>query len=69
VQGKAAEALPLAQTNWAEQREPADALLLLQAALATRQPKAAQPVLQWLAQSGIESVLLQPLATQLKALP
>ncbi len=69
VQGQAAAALPLAQTNWAEQREPADALLLLQAAVATRSPKAAQPVLQWLASSGIESVVLQPLAAQLKAMP
>jgi hypothetical protein len=67
VQGDAAAALPLAQANWAEQREPADALLLLQAALATRQPQAAQPVLQWLAQSRLESAALQPLAAQLKA--
>jgi hypothetical protein len=40
--------------------------MLLEAALAARDRAAAEPVLQWLADSGIESVALRDLATQLK---
>jgi hypothetical protein len=68
VQGDAARALPLAQQNFAVQKEPADARILLEAALAARQPAAAQPALDWLAATGIESVALQPLAAALKGL-
>lgn len=66
--GDTARALALGQQNWAEQREPADARILLEAALAARNLPAAQPVLDWMSSSGIESVALQNLATQLKAL-
>ncbi len=66
VQGDAARALQLARQNFAVQKEPADARILLEAALAARQPAAAQPALDWLAASGIESVALQPLAAALK---
>lgn len=59
-------ALKLARENWAEQREPADARVLLQAALAARDRAAAEPVLQWLAASGMESVALRDLAAQLQ---
>jgi hypothetical protein len=48
------------------QREPADARILLEAALAAKQPAAAEPVLQWMASSRIESAALQSLARQLK---
>jgi hypothetical protein len=68
VQGDAAGALRLAQANFALQKEPADARILLEAALAARQPAAAQPVRDWMAASGIESVALHGLAAQLKAL-
>lgn len=68
VQGDAARALALARENWAQQREPADARILLEAALAARDAAAAQPVLDWMARSRIESVALQSLAAQLKAL-
>jgi len=68
IEGDAARALRLAQQNFDVQKEPADARILLQAALAARQPQAAQPVLDWMAASGIESVVLQALATQLKGL-
>lgn len=67
VLGDAAGALRLAQANFALQKEPADARILLEAALAARQPAAATPVLDWMAASGIESVALQGLAAQLKA--
>lgn len=65
----AARALALAQANYAQQRELADARILLEAALAVRQRAAAEPVLQWMARSGVESPLLHALAAQLRALP
>jgi len=69
LRGQPAQALALARENFAEQREPADARILLEAALAARQPAAAAPALAWMAASGFESVALQDLATRLKALP
>jgi len=51
-------ALALARDNWDVQREPWDARLLLEAALATGQHDAAQPALQFLARSGLEDVTL-----------
>lgn len=66
VLGQAEPALVLARQNYAEQREPADARILLEAAVAARQAAAAEPVLQWMASSRIESVALQSLARQLK---
>lgn len=65
VQGQPAQALALARENYAQQREPADARLLLEAAVAARQPAAAAPVLKWMAESGIESAALKALAAQL----
>ncbi len=66
IHGDAVRALLLAQQNFVVQKEPADARILLEAALAARQPQAAQPVLDWMAASGIESVALKALAMQLK---
>jgi hypothetical protein len=66
VQGDAAQALRLAQANFAAQREPIDARILLEAALAAHDAAAAQPALDWLAASGIQSLALQPLADRLK---
>jgi tetratricopeptide (TPR) repeat protein len=60
------EALELARRNWAAQREPADARILLEAALAANQPAAAQPVLDWLERTGLEHVGIQALADQLE---
>ena len=68
MQGQAERALALAQANYALQREVADARILLEAALAARQPAAAAPVLQWMAASGVEGVTLQALAARIKAL-
>jgi hypothetical protein len=65
--GRAADAMALARQNWAEQREAADARVLLEAALAAGDPAAAAPVLDWLAQTGFESVALKTLALRLKA--
>ena len=66
LRGDVAGALKLARQNWAEQREPADARVLLEAALAARDRAAAEPVLAWLASSGIESVALRALAAQVQ---
>ncbi len=54
-------ALPLAVANWAEQREPVDARLLLETALAAGQPQAAGAVLAWLETTGMEDVRLHAL--------
>ncbi len=65
LQDDAARALALARENYAVQREPADARVLLEAALAAKDPAAAKPVLDWMAASGVESVVLQRLASKL----
>jgi cytochrome c-type biogenesis protein CcmH/NrfG len=65
LRGAPARALVLAQRNWREQREPADARVLLAAAGAARDRAAAQPVLDWLAASHIEDPILASLAARL----
>lgn len=69
VQGDVARALALAKDNFAVQREPIDARILLEAAVAAHDMAAARPALDWLAASGIQSVALQPLADRLKGRP
>lgn len=49
-----AGALALAEQNWKAQREPIDALILLQAAKAAHQPDAATPVREWMRETRIE---------------
>lgn len=67
VLGQADRALVLAQENYALQREPADARVLLEAAVAARRPEAAAPVLRWMDTHRVESVALAGLAARLKA--
>lgn len=62
----AGRALETAVRNWGVQREPADARLLLQAALAACQPAAAQPVLAWMDETRIEDVVLRELARRIR---
>jgi hypothetical protein len=69
LRGDATRSLVLARENWAEQREAADARVLLEAALAARDKLAAAPVLAWLADNRFQSQVLQALAARLKALP
>lgn len=69
VLGQTERALALAQDNYAEQREVADARLLLEAALAAGQPTAAEPVLRWRATSRFEGVHLKALAARARARP
>ena len=64
--GETARALTLARENYKLQREPADARILLEAAIAAHDAQAAEPVLAWMAESHIESVALQALAQKLK---
>ena len=64
----AAGALRLAAENWKAQREPRDAAILLESALAARDNRAAQPALDWLMQSGFEDASLRRNAEALKAL-
>ncbi len=59
-------ALSLARANWEVQREPADARILLEAALAAKQPVAAQPVLAWLRDNGVQDTRLAGLADQVR---
>jgi hypothetical protein len=66
VQGDPKKALWLSQENWKVQREPRDARIFLEAAIALKDIKAAQPVLQWLEQSQIEDPLLIVLGKQLR---
>jgi hypothetical protein len=68
LRGDAAGALAAARENWNKQREPRDAAVLLEAALAARDPGAAAPALAWLEASGFESDKLARLAAQLKGL-
>jgi hypothetical protein len=58
------QALQHAQANWKVQREPADARILLESALAAGNREAAQPVLDWLSANHVEDLRLQRLATQ-----
>jgi Tfp pilus assembly protein PilF len=66
LKGDAKGALAAASENWNDQREPRDALVLLQAAAAAGDAKAAEPVLRWLRESRFESPRLQRLASALK---
>ena len=66
LQDDAPGALRLAEENYHLQREPRDARILLEAALAAKQPRAAQPALDWLRASGYEDPLYAKLAQQLQ---
>src|SRR5258708_16582367 len=66
LKGDARGALAVGAENWKSQREPRDALVVLEAAVAARDPQTAAPVLKWLDESGFESKRLQRLAAQLK---
>jgi len=62
----AERALPLAQANWNVQREPTDARILLESALAAGNSSAAQPVLDWMKKTRVEDFHLQQLAKQIQ---
>ncbi len=66
--GDKERALTLARENWTLQREPRDARILLEAALAMKDPAAAQGAIDWLEKSRHEDPLLRRLALELKGL-
>lgn len=61
LRGDAAGASRLAAENYAVQREPRDARILLEAAIAAQDAAAAQPVRDWLRSSGFEDARLRAL--------
>ena len=66
VHNDATNAVVLAQENWKVQREPRDARILLESALAAKAPAAAAPAVQWLRDSRIEDKRLLDLAASLR---
>jgi Tfp pilus assembly protein PilF len=62
IEGDVPRALDLAQRNFEIQREPADARILLEAALASHNPNAAQAAIDWLKQTAIDAPRLRQLA-------
>jgi hypothetical protein len=60
-------ALRLAAENYRLQREPRDARILMEAALAAQDHAAAQPALDWLRASGYQDPAYARLAQQLQA--
>ena len=59
-------ALKLAISNWAVQKEPRDARILLEAALAAKQSNAALPVITFIGQTRLEDARLLPLLKLVK---
>jgi hypothetical protein len=68
LRGNAARALSLAQDNWKSQREPRDARVLMEAALARGDAAAARPALDWMARTGFEEPRYRELAAALARL-
>ena len=58
--------LALAVQSWTEQQEPADAALLIEAALASDRPADARPVLDWMRRTGYTDPVLASLARTLQ---
>jgi hypothetical protein len=61
LEGDVGKALSLAKANWDVQKEPADARVLLEAAVAAKDRAAAEPVVTWLAKTGFTWPLLKSL--------
>ena len=58
-------AVALAAANYQVQREPRDARILLEAAVAAKDPVAARPAVAWMQSSGFEDARMRQLARQL----
>lgn len=67
IEGKASEALEAALANWRSQREPADALIVLRAAIAAGRPADAAPIGTFVRQHGLDDVRLARLLLQIPA--
>jgi Tfp pilus assembly protein PilF len=64
IEADAPAALQAALFNWRSQREPADARIVLRAALASHQPELAAPVISFIEANKLEDVRLQELIRQ-----
>lgn len=62
--GDASAALELATANWAVQKEPLDARILLECAVAAGKPEAASGVIRWIRRNGLEGPALARLVAQ-----
>lgn len=62
-------ALRLATENYQEQKEPRDARVLLEAAVAANSGESARPAIDWLKTSGFEDARLRALAREAKVSP
>jgi Tfp pilus assembly protein PilF len=60
-------ALDLALANWQVQRAPWDARVVLEAALAAKQPPAAAAVLDFLEKTRLEDPVIEPMARELRS--
>jgi Tfp pilus assembly protein PilF len=69
LRGDAQKALSAALEDWKTQREPRDARVLMEAAIAARQPAAAQPALEWMRQTGYQDPRYRALAETLGKMP
>jgi len=61
------DALDLAMQNWKVQRAPKDVRVYLEAALATNDPAAAKPALDFIESTHLKDVTINPLVAQLHA--
>ncbi len=66
VEGKAREALAMAQQAWATEREPADALLFARAAIESGAPEQATALMQWQSATGYREPELDGLIRQIQ---
>ena len=64
--GDARAALELATTNFGVQKEPIDVRVLLESAIAAKQPNAAKPALEFVKQSKLEDAVIAKLVKQLE---
>jgi hypothetical protein len=69
VEDKASAALDAALFNWNSQREPADALIVVRAAIAAGKPAAAAPIVTFVRERGLEDVRLARLLAQISPEP
>lgn len=67
IEGNPSKAVDLATRNYQDQKEPRDAEILMRAAIAAKQPRAAAPAIGWMRSSGYEDprlkVLFETLST------
>jgi hypothetical protein len=62
LQHNAREALRLAQQNWSGQMEPADARILLEAAMAAGDADAIRTITDWIAKNRLQDATLSAIA-------